>query len=311
MRFYKLIIPKLSQLRKNADLTQLQVAQRMKLKPKSGQTFIARLENELIKAPRIDTILNYLDAIGVSWITFFTELSNERDKQEHAQIMTKVTLPSGVRIQKKLDRDTRLYEAKIRPPQNFYTKVDMELVKQKITLKVLKYLNTLRVDEKLIPHYLEFAHKVITVDKYAPLIKEYNISGVSKSYLTEIMNIALKIEHTEEKKVQAQKPITRQKVRDMAHKYVQARIKLVPVENAVNRLLVEHNLSQSAYYTGYMNFARECYRVIKKYQGKDDLILKQKLVNLYRVYTEQGLDKEIAEKIKLTVLKLYNVENKN
>jgi len=83
MRFYKLIIPKLSQLRKNADLTQLQVAQRMKLKPKSGQTFIARLENELIKAPRIDTILNYLDAIGVSWITFFTELSSERDKQEH------------------------------------------------------------------------------------------------------------------------------------------------------------------------------------------------------------------------------------
>lgn len=54
-----------------------------------------------------------------------------------------------------------------------------------------------------------------------------------------------------------------------------------------------------------MNFGRECYRVIKRYQGKDDLILKQKLTNLYRVYTEQGLDKDIADKIKQTILKLY------
>jgi hypothetical protein len=219
--------------------------------------------------------------------------------------MTKVTLPSGPRIQSKLDRDTRLYEAKIRPPQNFYTQVDMELVKQKITIKVLKYLNTLKFDQKLIGHYLEFALKVIMVSKYAPLIKQYNISGISKSYLTEIMNIAVSTEHAEQKKVQAQKPITRQKARDMAKKYIQVRIKLVPVETAVNRLLVEHNLSQSAYYTGYMNFARECYRVIKKHLAKDELIMKQKLVNLYRVYTEQGLDKEIAEKIRQTVLKLY------
>jgi hypothetical protein len=214
-------------------------------------------------------------------------------------------------LAKKLDRDTRLYEAKIRPPQNFYTQVDKELVKQKITLKVLKHLNTLKVDQQLIAHYLEFAHKVITVDKYAPLIKEYNISGVSKAYLTEIMNIAVSTEHAEQKKVQAQKPLTRSKVRDMAKKYVQARIKLVPVETAVNRLLVEHNLDQSTYYTSYMNFGRECYRVIKKCFQKDELLMKQELTNLYQVYTKQGLDKEIAEKVKEAILNLYNIKDNN
>lgn len=155
----------------------------------------------------------------------------------------------------------------------------------------------------------DIAHKVITVDKYAPLIEEDNISGVSKSYLSKIRNIALNIEHAEQKKVQAQKPITRQKARDMAKKYIQARIKLMPVEAVVIHLLAEHKLSQSAYYTSYMNFGRECYRVIQKYFSKDDLIMKQKLVRLYRVYTEQGLDKEISEKIRQTVIKFYNIKD--
>jgi transcriptional regulator with XRE-family HTH domain len=131
-RFSKEVACRLRQLRKTAQLTQSEVAIRMGSKGKSGHSFIVRLENGKIKHPALETILNYLDAVGVSWGTFFIELSILRSKQMHTEIMSQVKLPSDWKAQKKLDRDTFLYETKIKPPQNYYTKVDLDLVKQKI-----------------------------------------------------------------------------------------------------------------------------------------------------------------------------------
>jgi transcriptional regulator with XRE-family HTH domain len=304
---------KLANLRKQSKLSQTEVASRMGINPKTGQSYIAQLEKGMIKNPFMSTILNYLDAVGVSWITFFTELSKLRSKQSHQEIMSEATQgviltlsnTKGKNLMKKLDRDTLLYETKIKPPQNFYTKVDIEIVKQKIDLKIKEYLHTLQVNDRLIPHYLSFAFDVLHTSKYQPLIEKYHISGISKHYLIKIINIVNKIYRAEEKKVQKQKPIRLEKANAMAVKYVQSRIKLEPIEAEVSKLLAEYNLTNHVSYNSYMNFARECYSKIRKFHIKDPLLLKQHLNDLTKGWLEAGLKPEIMEKIKEIVLKPF------
>ena len=57
----------LLRIRVKANLTQREVASRMEIKTKSGRSFIAQLENELMKNPTLSTILDYLRACGASW----------------------------------------------------------------------------------------------------------------------------------------------------------------------------------------------------------------------------------------------------
>jgi len=236
----------LGKYRKQSGLSQIEVANRMALSTKSGCKYISRLEKGQIKKSYLETILNYLDAIGVSWETFFREISALRSKQNHQAIMSKVTQSvilthhkvMGKNLMQKLDRDTFLYETKIKPPQNYYTKVDLDLVKQKIEEKVRTYCQNLRIKDELIPRYLNFAYEILTATKYQPIIKKYNISGISEHYLTRIMNIAVKTHHIEEKKVQKQKPIRLEKARAMAVKYLRSRVKLAPIEAEVSKLLV-------------------------------------------------------------------------
>jgi len=229
-----------------------------------------------------------------------------------------VKLPVGYRLQKKLDRDTFLYETKIKPPQNFYTKVDLELVKKKVEEKVRTFCQNLRIKDDLIPHYLNFAKACAepypesssgspnsATPKYEPIIKKYSISGISEHYLTRIMNIAVKTHHTEEKKVQKQKPLRLEKARRMAVKYVESRIKLEPIEKEVDKFLAEHNLKDNVLYNSYMNFARECYSKIRKLHIKNPLLLKQHLAEIVRVWLEAGLKQEILEKIKNIILAVF------
>jgi transcriptional regulator with XRE-family HTH domain len=300
--------------RKQSGLSQADVAERMGLSRKSGFKYVHRLEKGAIQQPSFDTILVYLSAVGVNWITFITELSKEYENKIHQEIMrngtrnVSLSRSSGMtkNLLSKLDRDTKLYETKIKPPINYYTKVDMELVKQKIEKKVREHCATLRIPEHLISHYLNFAYEIVQSNKYQPVIDKYNIKGVAKSYLTRIMNISQSIYHTEEKKVQKQKPIRSEKRRQMAVKYLQSRIKLIPVETAINDLLVENNLIKHYLFNSYMNFGRECYRVYKKYYHKDQSYMKQELAGLTKSWGQGGLDKEAMEKIKQAIYKLYN-----
>jgi len=58
----------LRRLRENANLTQKEVATRMGVKTKYGQSLIAQLEMGKVKNPSLRTILDYLRACGASWV---------------------------------------------------------------------------------------------------------------------------------------------------------------------------------------------------------------------------------------------------
>jgi transcriptional regulator with XRE-family HTH domain len=127
----------LTEARKKAGLSQTDVAIKMGMSEKSGCKYISRLEKGQVKKPYSETILNYLDAVGASWESFYRKLSVLRSKQTHENIMSKTTQSvilshsQGMtkNLVKKLDRDALLYETKITPPQNFYTKVDLNIVR--------------------------------------------------------------------------------------------------------------------------------------------------------------------------------------
>jgi transcriptional regulator with XRE-family HTH domain len=279
----------------------------------SGFKYISRLEKGQIKKSYLDTILNYLDAVGVKWETFFRELSIIQSKQDHEKIMSRATRSVVLShssemtkdLNKKLDRDTMLYETKIKPPLNYYTKPDMNLIRKKVELKVRQYCQQLQIREDLIPHYLKFAQTILTARKYQPVIDKFTKSGISQMYLLRIMNIANKIYHNEEKKTAKQKPIRYEKARVMAEKYLQSRIKLALIESEVSKILDQYLARDNVYYNLYMNFARQCYKAYKTYYQKDAPLLEQKLKNITGDWLANKLKAEILEIIKETIVCVF------
>jgi len=304
--FTKEIAQKLRELRKAAGLSQSKVAERIGQTGTSNHTYIIRLENGTIKHPTLETVLNYLDAIGVSWITFFRWLVSIKSLQEHKQVMSTAELPADGRLPQKLDRDVLLYETKIKPPQNYFTKVDMVRVKQKVKDKVTAYCKNLAIKQELILHYLDFAQEILVADKYKPILDKYNVSGVSDVYLNRIMNIVNKILRTEQKKIEKKKPIRLEKARKMAVKYLRSRVQLVVVENKISKLLEKYNLKDTVWYNHYMNFARACFGKIKKFYNKKPILLKQHLKEMIITAEKNGLQTEILAEIENQVLAYFH-----
>jgi len=196
-------------------------------------------------------------------------------------------------------------KTKIKPPQNYYTKVDLELVKKKIEKKVKTYCQILQMNDDLVPICLAFANEICAelvsaspTLKYKPVIDKYTISGIKVGYLHRIMNIANKTYHTEEKKIAKKKPLRLEKAKEMAVKYLRSRVKIEPIQAKVSKLLGEHNLADTVWYNSYMNFARECFGKIRKYYIKDPLLLKQQLAEIMKSWQAQGLKEEVLLTIK-------------
>ncbi len=84
-----------------------------------------------------------------------------------------------------------------------------------------------------------------------------------------------------------------------------SRVKLEPIGAKVSKLLTEYNLTNHVSYNSYRNFARECYSKIRKYHIKKPLLLKQHLADIKRAWLEAGLNPEIMEKIKETILRFF------
>ncbi|MEO0115826.1 MAG: helix-turn-helix transcriptional regulator [candidate division WOR-3 bacterium] len=74
--FTKEMAEKLKASRRKANLKQREVADLLGLKSKYGRSFIARLENELIRNPSLRTVLDYLRICGASWVEFLKKWMN-------------------------------------------------------------------------------------------------------------------------------------------------------------------------------------------------------------------------------------------
>jgi len=295
--------------RNQAGLSQSEVADRMGLSQKSGYKYISRLEKGQIKKSHLETILNYLDAVGVNWETFFRELSTHRATENHKQIMSKTKLPSNLKLQKTIDRDTGLYANKISGVPKQANTINTKLVKEKIKNKVLKLLASHQTDEKLIPIYLDFAEHMFKREQNpnpnppldnTPWIK----TGIKKILFSKISSIVHKTFWAEKKKMVKQKPLSQDKQEQMAVRFAKYRAQIEPIELAVQRLLNQIVIPE-VLYPFYKAYTRECFKAIRKYFGKDPVLLKQKISNIDDEWIANGLNAEVLDKIKNVILAAY------
>jgi transcriptional regulator with XRE-family HTH domain len=106
--FTKEIGEVLSAFRKEAGLSQSEVAERIGLSPKSFP-YVSYLETGRIKNPSLGTILFYLRACGVGWKEFFSKLETMDFQKRHKKIIAQLKIPEE---KKKIEYDLARYEGR-------------------------------------------------------------------------------------------------------------------------------------------------------------------------------------------------------
>ena len=144
----------LRRLRENANLTQKEVASRMGVKTKYGQSLIAQIEMGKVKNPSLRTILDYIRACGGSWVEFFKELDRIDFKLRHEKMVSQVKPPSAER---KIQRDAMKYEIGIEFPSKQKEEIDFDRLKKQIKNNVIILLNKNQTGESEINSYQKFA----------------------------------------------------------------------------------------------------------------------------------------------------------
>jgi transcriptional regulator with XRE-family HTH domain len=299
----------LQKLRKQANLTQTEVAKIMGIKAKSGQSFIAQLENGLIKNPTITTLFDYLTACGASWTKFVSEIESGYKKSNREKLMSQVKLPGNAKLQNKISRDTALYETKIQGVPKGLQTLDIDRVKHKIKHQVELLLAGHHTEQKLVLIYLDFAwhmlDRELNPNPNSPLDKKPWIrSGINSAIFTPITQIVHKAVWYEKKRLIKQKPLSEEKRAKMTVRFSNFRSKIEPIETAVHALLCQVVIPE-VHFPLYKAYTRECYRAINKYFAKEPEKFKQKMSEINNIWIKRGLKPEALEKITSTVFAAF------
>ncbi|MEO0115745.1 MAG: helix-turn-helix transcriptional regulator [candidate division WOR-3 bacterium] len=112
--FTKRMADLLRQVRKEANLTQTEVAERIGMASTGGN--ISHLERGIIKNPPLGTILLYLSACSVPWQKFFAKLETITFFDQHQKVIASIKLPRG-KAKQKIERDVARFAAGIKYPR--------------------------------------------------------------------------------------------------------------------------------------------------------------------------------------------------
>jgi transcriptional regulator with XRE-family HTH domain len=217
--FTKKIAELLTSTRKQAKLTQTDVAKQIGLSVKSGRKYISYLETGRIRNPSFNTIILYLDACHTSYLNFFSKFSELRFKESHQEIMLQAKLPKDAKTRIKIDRDTALHSNKIK----YQTKtpvLDYDKLKAKIDRALDQYMSDHRIDKQLIPIYQDFTSyvlkRVLNPKPNPPLdFKPWLKSGIRPNLLDYINRMIYKIVRIEKSKLNKRKLPTTDKQKKM------------------------------------------------------------------------------------------------
>jgi transcriptional regulator with XRE-family HTH domain len=276
--------------RKKARLSQSEVAKKMGLSAKSGDNYIIRLEAGRIKNPTLERIVLYLEGCGASLSDFAISLSSIRPKERHDK-----AVPS------------------VRPPD-----IDTERLKNTVECKVRGYLAYHPIARDLIGTYLDFAFnvfrhalnpaatslpdtkiwldKVITPEEREKAGPRFFLNK-KECLFTEIIRLVSEIVWTARKKASKPKPLLTEKQKKMGQGFLRYRVIMEEIETGVDEVLGAMDVSPR-YSTSYKAFARKCYKALKKYQGKDILLLNNALDKIIEERVKIGLKQEILIKVR-------------
>ena len=300
----------LKSMREKAGLFQGDIANALGFKSRTSFTYISRLEKGLIRNPSMRTIIMYLNACGGDRLRFFTELNKILIKQEQEQVMSEIKLSYkdakkrvGYKtLIQKLDRDTALYANKIK---NIARPIDKYTLKDRIERKVRMLLVNHKIEEVLIPVYLDYTYKLYEQEIANSVLssideKQFIKPGIRPILFGPIRKIVYQTIKTEKRRLQHTRPYSTEKQKKLAIGFLKYRVVIEQIELAVHQLLNDLQVKE-VLYLAYKDYARACYSVLKKYYHKDQTLLSRRLTEITRSFKTKGLDEEVMEKVKETV----------
>jgi transcriptional regulator with XRE-family HTH domain len=317
--FTKEMAEKLRKIRETARLTQQEVALRIGLKTKSGKSVISQLESGMVKNPTLKTILDYLRACGSSWSEFFKQLDaiDFRTRHENlsacghaqAEMISQVHPPP---TQRKIQRDAMRYEIGIEFPSKEKPKrdIDFDRLKSRIEAKVTPFLikneiegNQASLYQKFTKEYFDF---LATLNKsgMTAVTDKYLRVGLKRNVLYSLKKITNYVIRAEIKRISAKKPLPSEKQEKMAIGFTKYRIRIEKIEAEVHKLLCELSVP-THWFALYKGFARECYRVLKKYYGKNQELLNKTLADIIERWKKEGLKDDVLLKLKDKVISVF------
>jgi transcriptional regulator with XRE-family HTH domain len=309
--FTKEMAKLLKEIRVKANLSQTEVGIRIGLKPKNAPKYISNLEAGKITNPTLRTILNYLRACGVSWVEFFKELDRIDFKMRHEKMIASVHPPP---TQRKIQRDTMKYEIGIEFPSKEKPKwdIDFDRLKKQIKDKVLVLLTKNQVEESQINSYQKFALEyfdfLATLNKAGMkmVADKYQRAGLKLNLIFKIKKVINSVLRGEIKRIESKKPLPTEKQEKMAIEFTKYRIRIEKIEAETHKLLCDLGVP-TPWFALYKGFARECYRVLKKYYGKNQDLLNQTLAKIIERWQKEGLKDDVLLKLKDKIISVFGI----
>jgi transcriptional regulator with XRE-family HTH domain len=305
--FTKEMAKLLKEIRIKANLSQTEVGKRIGSKPKNAPKYISNLEVGNITNPTLRTILNYLRACGASWVDFFKELDIIDFKLRHEKMIAQLPIPPETR---KIQKDAMKYEINIEFPSKQKEEIDFTRLKKQIKDKVLVLLTKNQVAENQFNSYQKFAleHFDFLAALNKPgrkmVIEKYQRAGLERHLLFKITKISYSVIGAELKRIEAKKPLPIKKQAKMAIGFTKYRIRIEKIEAEVHKLLCDLSVPTS-WFASYKAFARESYRVLKKYYGKNQELLNKTLAEIIERWQKEGLKEDVLLKLKDKIILVF------
>jgi transcriptional regulator with XRE-family HTH domain len=293
-------------LRKRAGLSQSELAQRIGLSRKS-YPYISYLESGKIKNPTLANIVLYVRACGGSLPEFFKELDRIDFKLRHEKMIAQLPKPPEKR---KIERDVMKYEINVEFPSKEKEEIDFERLKRQIKEKVKVLLIKNQIEENRFNSYQKFALEYF--DFLAALNKagmkmvsdKYQRGGLKFHLITKIKKIINSVLRGEIKRIEAKKPLPSVKQEKMAIGFTKYRIRIEKIEAEVHKLLCDLSVPTS-WFASYKAFARECYKTLKKYYGKNQELLNKNLTEIIKRWQKEGLKEDVLLKLRDKIISVF------
>jgi transcriptional regulator with XRE-family HTH domain len=292
-----------------ARLSQIEVAKRIGLTYKTADSFISHLEKGGITNPSLGVILLYLSACGESWPEFFKQLDAIDFRTRHEQMISQVHPPP---TQRKIQRDAMRYEIGIEFPSKEKPKrdIDFDRLKSRIETKVTPFLIKNKIEENQASFYRKFAREyfefLATLNKSGmkAVADKWQRTGLKTNILYGLKKIINNVLRAEIKRISAKKPLASEKQEKMAIGFTKYRIRIEKIEAEVHKVLCEIGV-QPPWFALYKGFTRECYRVLKKYYGKNQEQLNKTINEIINRWQKEGLKEDVLLKLKDKIISVF------
>ena len=226
--------------------------------------------------------------------------------------------------QRKIQRDAMRYEigiefpAKEKPKQD----IDFDRLKKLIENKVIALVNkediTLtsvlshqgRGGNAVINDYQKFALEYFdflrTLNKAGMKMatEKWQRAGLKLHLISKIKKIINSVLRGEIKRIESKKPLPTEKQEKMAIGFTKYRIRIEKLEAETHKLLCELSVP-TPWFGLYKGFTRECYRVLKKYYGKNQEQLNKTINEIIKRWKKEGLKQDVLLMLKNKIISVF------